>query len=203
MSTSSLNLSSVLSTINDAFSGKTNGIDVQSTVNELMQVYEQPEVQMQQQQTDISQQGSLLSGISSDLQALQTATNSLRDITSGLNDKTATSSQSGIVTATADTTAAVGNHTVTVTNLAMVSSSYSDPVPSMTQLGGAEIDVAYGNPTVPRARTISSFPQPTTRYSRPPLTLTPQSMESRRMSPPTPRDRGWRWLAKLPGPLAT
>ena len=149
MSTSSVNLSSILSSINDAFSGKTNGIDVQSTVNALMQIERRPETQMQQQQSDISQQISLLSGISNDLQALYTAANSLRDITGGLTAKTATSSRNDIVTATADTTAAIGNHTVTVSNLATVSSSYSDPVLSSQQLGGVEIDVAYGNPNSP------------------------------------------------------
>ena len=149
MSTSAPNLSSILSTINDAFSGKTNGIDVASTVSQLMQIEDQPEVQMQQQQSDISQQISLLSGISNDLQALYTAANSLQDVTGGLTGKTATSSQSDIVTATADTTAAIGDHTVTVSNLATISSSYSDPVPSTTQLGGTEIDVAYGDPQNP------------------------------------------------------
>ena len=149
MSTSSVNLSSILSSINDAFSGKTSGIDVASTVAELMQIERQPETQMQQQQSDISQQVSLLGGISNDLQALYTATNSLSDITGGLTAKTATSSRNDIVTATADTTAAIGNHTVTVANLATVSSSYSNLVPSSTQLGGAEIDVAYGDPSNP------------------------------------------------------
>jgi flagellar hook-associated protein 2 len=149
VSTTNVNLASVLSSINDAFSGKTSGIDVASTVSALMQIEEQPEVQLQQQQTDVSQQISLLGGISNDLQALATAANSLSDLNGGLQGKTATSSQDGIVTATADTTAAVGNHTVTVTNLATVSSSYSNVVPSTTQLGGAEIDVAYGDPNNP------------------------------------------------------
>jgi flagellar hook-associated protein 2 len=36
-----------------------------------------------------------------------------------------------------------------VSNLATVSSSYSDDVPSSTQLGGVEIDVAYGDPNDP------------------------------------------------------
>jgi flagellar hook-associated protein 2 len=149
VSTSGVNLSSILSSINDAFSGKTNGIDVQSTVDALMQIERQPEAQMQQQQSDINQQISMLGVLSGDLQALYTAANTLRDITGGLDGRTATSSQSSIVTATADSPAAIGNHTVTVTNLATISSSYSDPVPSTTQLGGVEIDVAYGDPNNP------------------------------------------------------
>src|SRR5271157_477984 len=149
MSTSSLNLSSILSSINDAFSGKTNGIDVQSTVDELMQIERQPETQLQQQQSDVNQQISMLGVLSGDLQALYTAANALQDISGGLDGRTATSSQSDIVTASADSTAAIANHTVTVTNLATISSSYSDPVPSTTQLGGVEIDVAYGDPNNP------------------------------------------------------
>ena len=149
MSTSSTNLSSILSSVNDAFSGKTYGIDVQSVVSELMAVERQPETQMQQQQTSISQQISLLGTISNDLQALYTAANTLRDINGGLSAKTASSSRSDLVTATADSTAGVGSHTVTVSNLATVSSSYSDVVPSGTRLGGVEIDVAYGDPNSP------------------------------------------------------
>ncbi len=149
MSTSAPNLSSILSSINDAFSGKTSGIDVQTVVSELMAIQEQPETQMQAEQTTISNQISLLGTISNDLQALYTAADSLQDVTGGLDARTVTSSQSSIVTATADSTAAIGNHTVTVTNLATVSSSYSDYVPSSTQLGGDEIDVAYGDPNNP------------------------------------------------------
>ena len=149
MSTSSANLSSILSSVNDAFSGKTYGIDVQSVVSQLMAIQSQPETQMQQQQSDISQQISLLGGISNDLQALYTAANSLRDLSGGLSGKTATSSRSDIVSATADTSAAVGNHTVIVTNLATVSSSYSDVVATGTQFGGTEINVAYGDPNNP------------------------------------------------------
>jgi len=149
VSTSSVNLSSILSSVNDAFSGKTNGIDVQTVVSELMAIQRQPETQMQQEQTTISQQISLLGSVSNDLQTLYTAANTLRDVTGGLDARTVTSSRSDVVTATADTSAAVGNHTVTVSNLATVSSSYSDVVPSTTQLGGDEIDVAYGDPNNP------------------------------------------------------
>jgi flagellar hook-associated protein 2 len=158
VSTSSANLSSILSSVNDAFSGKTSGIDVASTVAELMQIERQPEAQMQQQQSDISQQISMLGVMSGDLQALYTAANSLRDATGGLQAKTATSSRNDIVTASADITAAIGNHTVTVSNLATISSSYSDVVPSTTQLGGAEIDVAYGDPNNPTSSDTILIP---------------------------------------------
>ncbi len=149
MSTSGLSLSGILSSINNAFSGKTSGIDVQATVAGLMQIERQPEVQMQQQQSDVNQQISMLGVLSGDLQALYTAANSLRDVNGGLTGKTATSSRNDIVSATASLSAVPGNHTVVVSKLATVSSSYSDVVPSTTQLGGSEIDVAYGDPNNP------------------------------------------------------
>jgi flagellar hook-associated protein 2 len=149
VSTSSLNLSGVLSSINNAFNGKTSGIDVSTLVSEIMQVERQPETQMVQQQTDISNQVSLLTAINSDLQNLATATQALTDTTGALNQKTVASSSTGIVTATADSSAAVGNHTVTVAKLATVSSTYSNPVPSNTSLAGSEIDVSYGDPNNP------------------------------------------------------
>jgi flagellar hook-associated protein 2 len=158
VSTSAPNLSSILSSVNDAFSGKTYGIDVQSVVSQLMAIQSQPETQMQQQQSDINQQISLLGGISNDLQALYTAANTLRDADSGLSAKTATSSRTDVVTATADTSAAVGTHTVRVSNLATVSSSYSDVVPSSTQLGGVEIDIAYGDPNNPSSTDKIGIP---------------------------------------------
>jgi flagellar hook-associated protein 2 len=149
VSTSSPNLSSILSSVNGAFSGKTYGIDVQSVVSQLMAIQRRPETQMQQQQANINQQISMLGVLSSDLGALYTAANTLRDFNGGLSAKTATSSRSDVVTATADTSAAIGNHTVVVSSLATVSSSYSDVVPSGAQFGGAEIDVAYGDPNNP------------------------------------------------------
>ena len=149
MSSSQVNLSGILSSINDAFSGKTSGIDVQTTVAELMQLQRQPETQMLQQQTEIGEQISLLAGIGSDMQALATAADNLRDVTGALNAKIATSGRTDLVTASATYTAAAATHRVVVGKLATVSSSYSDPVPANQQLGGTEIDVDYGDPNDP------------------------------------------------------
>ena len=67
-----------------------------------MAIQEQPETQMQAEQTTINNQISLLGTISNDLQALYTAANSLQDVTGGLDARTVTSSQSSVVTATAN-----------------------------------------------------------------------------------------------------
>ena len=130
MSTSGI--SSVLSNISDAFSGKTSGIDVNTVVSELMQVEEQPETLMQSQQSAVQLQISTLGSIASQLSQLQTDVQSLTDVFGALSQKTVTSSDPTIATATAQNTAAAGTHSVVVSQLATVSSSYSDPISDPT-----------------------------------------------------------------------
>ena len=138
-------LSSIVSNVNDAFSGKTSGIDVGSVVSELMQVEDQPEVQMQNQQTTIQSQVTALTGIGTQLTALYDSVNSLTDILGAFSQKTTGSSDDALVSATADNTATAGTHTVTVSKLATTSSSYSAYIPSGTSLGGTQLVVKYGS----------------------------------------------------------
>jgi flagellar hook-associated protein 2 len=138
-------LSSIVSNVNDAFSGKTSGIDVSSVVSELMQVEDQPEVQMQNQQTTINSQVSALTGISTQLTTLYDSINSLTDILGAFSQKTTGSSDDTLVSATADNTATAGTHTVTVSKLATTSSSYSAYIPAGTSLGGTQLVVNYGS----------------------------------------------------------
>ncbi len=138
-------ISSIVDNVNDAFSGKTSGIDVSSVVSELMQVERQPEVQLQNQQTTINSQVSALTSISSQLTTLYDAVNSLKDFDGAFSQNTTGSSDSAIVSATADSTATAGTHSVTVSNLATTSSSYSGYIASGTSLGGAQIVVNYGS----------------------------------------------------------
>ena len=138
-------ISSIVNNVNDAFSGKTSGIDVSTVVSELMQVERQPEVQLQNQQTTINSQVSALTSISTQLTALYTSVNSLKDIFGAFSQNTTGSSDSAIVSATADSTAAAGTHSITVSKLATTSSSYSGYIPSGTSLGGAQIVINYGS----------------------------------------------------------
>ena len=138
-------ISSIVNNVNDAFSGKTSGIDVSTVVSELMQVQRQPEVQLQNQQTTINSQVSALTSISTQLTALYTSVNSLKDIFGAFSQNTTGSSDSAIVSATADSTAAAGTHSITVSKLATTSSSYSGYIPSGTSLGGAQIVINYGS----------------------------------------------------------
>ncbi len=165
MSTSSLygsTINSILGNVNDAFSGKTSGIDVGTVVNELMQVERQPEAVLQQQQTRIASQTSALTTISGQMTALYDSVNALKDFTGVFTQNTAASSNDALVSASADSTAVAGTHTVTVSKLATISSSYSDYIPSGTSLAGATINVAYDDPANPLKTDTINIPSTAT-----------------------------------------
>jgi flagellar hook-associated protein 2 len=138
-------LGNILSQVNDAFSGKTSGINVSSVVSSLMQVQEQPLTQMQAEQTTINSQISALTTINTQLSSLQTAVQALEDPVSGaFTQMTSGTSDSSIVSASASGTAEAGTHTIVVSKLATISSSYSGYIPSGSSLAGSTINIAYG-----------------------------------------------------------
>src|SRR5579859_5681720 len=105
-----------------------NGIDVNSLVTQSLAA-ENGQLQLyQQQQTDLQSQAGLLTGFSSDLSKLSSAVNSLADILGPLTGQTATSNQPSIVTASAQTTATPGTHTIVVSTLATQGTLYTDAV---------------------------------------------------------------------------
>jgi len=153
-------ISTVLTNINDAFSGKTSGIDVASTVSALMQLQERPLTQLQSDQSAVKLQISTLGTIASELSQLQTATNNLKDNFGALSQKTVTSSQPTLVTATAQNSATAGTHTVIVQQLAATSSSYSVPIADPTTLAGTTLTIAYGDPNNPSKTDTITLPNP-------------------------------------------
>ncbi len=148
MSTSSLygsTLSSILGNVNDAFSGKTTGIDVGTVVSELMEVERQPETQWQDEQTTINSQVSALTTMNTQLSAVATDVNNLKDIMGAFSQMSSASSNDALVSVSADSTAVAGTHTVVVSKVATTSSSYSDYIPADSSLAGTEIDIKYGS----------------------------------------------------------
>lgn len=146
MSTASSGLSSITGA-NGSSSGST--FNPQQYVAEIIQSEEGPENLMQQQVSDLSAQGTALSTISTQLQALQTAVFSLSDFQGALAAKTVSSSDPTTVTATADSTAAAGTHTLTVANLATTSSEYSSTVADGNTTfadGSFDVQVGTGSP---------------------------------------------------------
>lgn len=106
------------------------GIDVSSLVTEAM-TPEQNELQVyQQEQSTLQTQSGLLTSMNNDLGSLSTAVNSLSDVLGPLAAQTVTSSQSTIVTGSADTTAVAGTHTIVVSTLATQGTLYTEALAS-------------------------------------------------------------------------
>ena len=105
-----------------------NGIDVQSVVTSLLAPESGSISILQNQQTDLSTQAGLLSGINNNLTSLAPAVVALADPNGPLASQSATSSDTSILTASAQTTAAPGTHQIVVTKLATTGTLYTDPL---------------------------------------------------------------------------
>jgi flagellar hook-associated protein 2 len=105
-----------------------NGIDVNSLVSQI-QSQDSGQLQVwQQQQTTLQTQASDLTTLNTDLTNLATAVNALSDPLGALAAMAATSSMPAILTATAQSSAAAGNHTIVVSTLASAGTLYTDPI---------------------------------------------------------------------------
>ena len=105
-----------------------NGIDVKSVVNAILNRETGPLTIWQNQQTDLSTQAGLLTGLNNNLTSLAAAVISLANPNGPLASQSATSSQPGILTASADTTATAGTHQIVVSNLATIGTIYTNPL---------------------------------------------------------------------------
>jgi flagellar hook-associated protein 2 len=121
------------------------GLDISSVVQQILAQKSGPLQVWQQEQTDLSTQAGLLRGINNNLTNLTTAVNQLVDPRGALTALTATSSQTAILTATVQNSAAAGVHQITVANLATQSLTYSDPVPNgLLSAGSFAIKIGSG-----------------------------------------------------------
>lgn len=105
-----------------------NGIDVKSVVNAILSRETGPLTTWQNQQTDLSTQAGLLTGLNNNLTSLEAAVISLANPTGPLASLTATSSDTSILTASADTTAIAGTHQIVVSYLATIGTVYTNPL---------------------------------------------------------------------------
>jgi flagellar hook-associated protein 2 len=105
-----------------------NGIDVQSVVNSILAPENGSITILQNQQTDLSTQAGLLAGLNNNLTSLAQAVLALADPTGPLASQSATSSDSSILTASAQTSATPGTHQIVVSNLATTGTLYTDPL---------------------------------------------------------------------------
>jgi len=147
MSSSSINLSSLLS----ALGSSSSGIDVQSAVAQAIAADSAPMLQWENQQATLQSQTSAIQSIEGDITTLTDSLNALGDPAGALTSMSANSSNSNIVSASALAGTAPGNHVVVVNNLASTASWYSNSVASAdTQLaaGSFTLQVGTGQPTV-------------------------------------------------------
>ena len=105
-----------------------NGIDVKSIVNQILNQQTGPLTAWQNEQTDLSTQAGLLAGINNNLTSLASAVVALANPTGPLASQSATSSDTSILTASAQTTAAAGTHQIVVSKLATTGTLYTDPL---------------------------------------------------------------------------
>src|SRR3954466_2857145 len=105
-----------------------SGINVSSVVNAILGPKSGSISLLQNQQTDLSTQAGILTGLNNNLTNLAAAVLSLASIHGPLTAQSATSSQPGILTATAQTTAPVGTHEIVVSSLATIGTLYTDPL---------------------------------------------------------------------------
>ncbi|HVM91874.1 MAG TPA: flagellar filament capping protein FliD [Terriglobales bacterium] len=145
MSSSSIDLSSILS----ALGSSSSGINVAVAVAQEIALESQPMQVWEQEQTNLQNQTSDIQGIESDISGLQSALTALNDPLGSLAAMTANSSNSNIVTASASAGAVSGTHMVVVNNLATTASWYSSSVASETTdlaAGSFTIQAGSGSP---------------------------------------------------------
>jgi len=121
------------------------GIDVTAVVSQILDSDRAPERVWQAQQTSLAAQSNALSTINADLLDLQTKVDALKDVNGALTAKSVTSSLPGIVTATAQVSAANSNHLVTVDSLATTSTYFTDPLPPTATLKQSSFNLQVGS----------------------------------------------------------
>jgi flagellar hook-associated protein 2 len=126
--------------------GTGQGIDVTSTVNQLITNLRGPEQVWQTQQQILAGQSSALTQLNTEVTALSNSVDTLNDPAGALSARAVSSSQSAIVTATASNSTPVGSHTIVVNNLASSASYYSGAVAkSTTPLAAGALTIQVGN----------------------------------------------------------
>jgi flagellar hook-associated protein 2 len=118
--------------LNSATNTSGSGIDVQSTVDAILQIDAQPEINLQNQVSALNTQTSTLQSLQSDLTAFQTSLQALTDFSGDFGGLTVSSSNNNEVSATAASGTATGTHTVSVSHLATTAADYSVAFSSAT-----------------------------------------------------------------------
>ncbi len=125
MGTTNTATSALSSLVNNGSLG--TGLNVALLVSQTIQSESGPLNILQNHQSQLNAQTSALNNLNSDLSSLQTAVQNLTNVIGALNAQQVNSSDSTVLTATADTTAQQAVHNITVTSLATTASYYTNP----------------------------------------------------------------------------
>jgi flagellar hook-associated protein 2 len=104
------------------------GIDVSTLVQQIISEQSGQLSVWQGQQTTLATQDGLLEGLENNLTNLQTAVAALADPTGALTAQAATSSNTAVLSATAQSTAIPGTHQIEITSLATAGEVFTGPV---------------------------------------------------------------------------
>jgi flagellar hook-associated protein 2 len=112
-----------------------------------------PEALWKSQQSTLNVQTTSWNNLNTNVASLLDKVHSLADVLGVFAARTATSSQPDVLTASAQSSAAIGNHVIKVTNLATTSSYYTDPLASSSTTfttGSFNLQVGSNSPvTIP------------------------------------------------------
>jgi flagellar hook-associated protein 2 len=114
-------------------SGLVSGIDYETMITQLMDLQRQPVTRMQSQQSAYNKTISVYGDLTAKLSALKTSAEGLKTPANFYSRK-ATASDETIFEASASSSAAAGNYTITVTALAQAHRMASDPVSAATDV---------------------------------------------------------------------
>jgi len=138
--------SSILSALSSSGLGIGQGLDVTTTVAQLIAGLRGPEQVWQTQQQILQNQSAALTQLNNEVTTLGNAVNSLTDVSGAINARAVTSSNTGVVTASATTATPTGTHTIVVNSLATTASYYSDPVASSsTAINTGTLSIQIGS----------------------------------------------------------
>lgn len=146
MATSTIDLNALLSSLGSGASG----INVSAAVSAAIYAESAPERQWQSQQATLQARQTAINHLNGLASTLSDSLNALSDPLGPMTALTANSSDSSLVTASAVTGTATGNHVVVVNNLASTASWYSDSVSSdsvQLQTGGFTLQASGGPAT--------------------------------------------------------
>ena len=144
-SISGIDISSLLS----ALGSTSSGINVSSAVSQAIYAMAAPQREWQSEQQTLQNQTSAINQIQSDLSTLQNSLNALGDPAGALTSMSVSASDSNIVSGSAVSGTAAGNHVVVVNNLATTASWYSNAVASSSTTlspGSFTLQVGSGSP---------------------------------------------------------